>query len=156
MNAFDSTHGSHAAALKRKSFTVAEANRALVLVKRIVADIIRDYGRLVELQEMIETAQAGGRYHGASQAQQAMVEVAQKLRCCAEEIEDMGVQLQDWSLGIVDFPCIADDREICLCWQYGEPRVEYWHELDAGFAGRQPIEALPIAPDMAELFEPTP
>jgi len=121
---------------------VAQANRALVLVKRIVAEVIREYGRLVELQEMIETAHAGGGYQQAAKTQEAMVEVAQKLRDCAEEIEAVGVELRDWSLGIVDFPCIADEREICLSWQHREPGILYWQEPEAGLAGRQPIETL--------------
>jgi len=49
------------------------------------------------------------------------------------------IQLQDLERGLVDFPAIVGGKEVFLCWQEGEPEVEYWHDLDAGFAGREPL-----------------
>ncbi|MDE0506470.1 MAG: DUF2203 domain-containing protein [Candidatus Poribacteria bacterium] len=41
--------------------------------------------------------------------------------------------------GLVDFPHLRDGREVYLCWQFGEDEIRYWHDVDAGFAGRQPL-----------------
>ena len=127
----------------RRCFTPHEANCALVLVKRIVADITEDYARLEELQEIIDAAQLGDAGRGARQAQEDIVIVAERLQHCAEEIEEIGVELKDWSAGVVDFPCLAEGRVIWLCWRLGEPKVAHWHEVDAGFAERQPVSTMP-------------
>jgi hypothetical protein len=57
----------------------------------------------------------------------------------AEQLEAMDIVLRDAYRGLVDFPSIRDGEEIYLCWEAGEPRVAYWHEPDAGFAGRRPL-----------------
>lgn len=123
----------------RRHFTLAEANRALVLVKRIVSDVVNYYGQLVDLQETIDAAQGNGAYDRCEATQRQLVDVAHKLQAYAEELDDVGVELKDWSVGVVDFPCMIDGREAYLCWRHGEDQVEYWHELDEGSSGRQPI-----------------
>jgi len=56
------------------------------------------------------------------------------------ELNDEGVQLKDYTRGLIDFPSMRDSRVVLLCWQLGEPeRIEWWHEVEAGFAGRQPL-----------------
>ena len=49
------------------------------------------------------------------------------------------ITLRDIETGLVDFPALANGRQVCLCWRLGEERIGYWHELDAGFAGRRPL-----------------
>jgi len=61
------------------------------------------------------------------------------LFAAAEQLEAMDIVLRDADRGLVDFPSIRDGEEIYLCWQAGEPRVAWWHDPDAGFAGRQPL-----------------
>jgi hypothetical protein len=51
-----------------------------------------------------------------------------------------GVLVKDLTTGLVDFPCLKDEREIYLCWKYGEEAIRFWHEIEAGFAGRQTID----------------
>ena len=48
-------------------------------------------------------------------------------------------ELKDPRLGLVDFPMEYEGRVVLLCWHLGEPQVQFWHELDAGYAGRQPL-----------------
>lgn len=127
----------------RRFFSLQEADRALVLVRRVVADIVSRYGRLVDLQETIEAAQRGGAYDQVQAAQAELITVAEKIQACAEELDDVGVELRDWSVGVVDFPCRTGGREVCLCWRYGEDRVSHWHEADAGTDARKPIATLP-------------
>ena len=56
------------------------------------------------------------------------------------ELEALGVQLKDFDRGLVDFPSLRDGRVVLLCWQLGEgDELEWWHDMDAGFAGRTPL-----------------
>jgi hypothetical protein len=57
-----------------------------------------------------------------------------------EKVQGMGIELKDPELGLVDFRSIREGREVYLCWQLGEEHLSFWHEIDAGFAGRQPLE----------------
>jgi hypothetical protein len=57
-----------------------------------------------------------------------------------EAIAETGVQVKDLDIGLCDFLGVREGREVWLCWQYGEKVIRFWHDLDAGFAGRQPID----------------
>jgi len=132
----------------RRFFTVSQANRALVLVRKIVADITNGYGRISDLQEAMEAAREAGRYDRADQISRQSLDVMASLQACAQELDDVGTVLEDWVLGIVDFPCIAGGREVMLCWQAGDPEIAYWHEVDAGCSARRPISTLPVAEEV--------
>lgn len=56
------------------------------------------------------------------------------------EIDAIGVQIKDLETGLLDFPCLIDGETVLLCWKMGESRIEFWHTLDAGFRGRQPVD----------------
>jgi hypothetical protein len=56
-----------------------------------------------------------------------------------QELKDLGVELKDYFVGLVDFPSVMENREVYLCWRFDESDVAHWHEIDAGFSGRQPI-----------------
>ncbi|HTO97015.1 MAG TPA: DUF2203 domain-containing protein [Myxococcales bacterium] len=63
-----------------------------------------------------------------------------KLRSILREVAELGVEVKAAD-GLVDFRSKLHGRTVFLCWKYGEERVEYFHELDAGFAGRRPLPA---------------
>ncbi len=108
---------------------------------------------MLELQESLEAARNGQAQEQAAAARGELVRAAGKLRDCLHELEEVGVELKDWSLGVVDFPCIAGPREVYLCWQFGHERIESWHEIDEDPAVRRPIEELPLMDEStAELF----
>jgi hypothetical protein len=123
----------------KRHFSPVEANRALVLVRKIVADVVGQYGRMIDLQEEVETVQGSGAYDRSESIQRELVDAARRLQGYATELDDVGVELKDWSLGVVDFPCLIDGREAYLCWRHGEARVEYWHEMCQDPSNRQPI-----------------
>ena len=125
-----------------KYFTIAEADRALVLVTRIVTDIVREYHHLLDLQEGVDLAEAARQFAQADAERAKLSAAAEKLRVFLEELDEVGVSLRDWSVGIVDFPSIIDGKEVQLCWQVGEPKVNYWHEPHGGTRGRQPLSTL--------------
>ena len=128
----------------RRYFTLDEANRSLVFVGRVVADVLFEYSRMLDLQETIEAAHAGRAHGRAEAARREILECVTRLHECLQELACVGAELRDWDLGIVDFACIANGREIRLCWQCGEPEISYWHEMDVRCAGRQGIETLPL------------
>ena len=137
-------------------FSVAQADRSLVLVKRIVADVITLHRRLLELQAAYDAAEARDRPDELEAAKDQLFETGRRLRACLIELEEVGAELKDWSLGIVDFPCIAGGGEVRLCWRWGERAVEHWHDVGDGFAGRRPIDSLPKSPTHIATSQPRP
>jgi hypothetical protein len=63
-----------------------------------------------------------------------------KVRESIAEIDAIGVQVKDLESGLLDFPCRVEDEVVLLCWQIGEPAIEHWHTMEAGFKGRQPVD----------------
>ena len=124
-----------------KLFTVDEANALLPSVRGIVRRIRRAYRRVSAGQEQAKQAAegaagGGGGMVGGSDYVEALTELA----AAAGELEALGVQLKDFERGLIDFPAMRDGRVILLCWQLGEgDELEWWHDLEAGFAGRQPL-----------------
>ena len=132
----------------KKFFSVDEANKALPLVKMIVGDIVSQWKAVRELRSRLSAVRqpdrrrrAGDVYEEEVAHSEAELEAEEtKLRGYIEELEKLGVELKGDDL--CDFPCLKDGREVCLCWRLGEPEVLHWHEVNAGFAGRQPLTAL--------------
>ena len=63
-----------------------------------------------------------------------------RVRESIAEIDAIGVQVKDLDSGLLDFPCRVDDQVVLLCWCMGEPAIEHWHTVEAGFQGRQPVD----------------
>jgi len=125
----------------RKRFSLAEANRAITLVQRIVADIVRDYAQLRDLHASCRLHDAAGDSEHAEEARGRYVRATDRLSALREELEEIGCELKDYAIGLVDFPATLHGRDVLLCWKLGEEKISYWHELDAGAAGRQPVGA---------------
>jgi hypothetical protein len=75
----------------------------------------------------LEACQSRGSREQLEQAQKDAMHRVERLQACADELDQMGVELKDWSAGLVDFPAIVEGREVRLCWQHGEDRVRFWH-----------------------------
>ncbi len=130
--------------MTHKFFTLAEANRTLPLVKRVVSDIMSVYPQWKDLVAQYELIAAKARPEwGESQEQVALKgridAAAGKINEFLGEIEQIGCEFKGFDQGLVDFHGRLDEREILWCWQFGEDRITHWHELEAGFAGRQPL-----------------
>ena len=136
---------------ERKYFTVSQARRSLVLLQRIVGEVIKEYGHLLELEELIEVAGRGGGDARLEKFRRRLVVSVDNLQGCLEELELVGVELKDFTRGIVDFPARHEGREIRLCWMFGERDIRYWHEIDAGFAGRRPVAELLLQEEAIEI-----
>jgi len=135
----------------KKYFTVAEANAMLPLVRAIVDDIVNLYNEVHERRDRLaKVRQLPGRRRESEdednpydeEVQQIEDEIekdVQRLNEFGDELRRLGVELKDPVTGLVDFLAQMDGREVYLCWKLGEGDIAYWHELDAGFVGRQSL-----------------
>jgi hypothetical protein len=126
-------------------FTLAEAERTLPLVRRVVADLIAEYPRWRAAVSRFELLTGGARADWGETgelvaARDAVTTAATRINDYLRELEAIGCVFKGFDAGLVDFYSLRDDRPVFLCWRMGEPRITHWHELDAGFGGRQPID----------------
>jgi hypothetical protein len=121
-------------------FTVDEANALLPTIRPMVAALLEARQRIVdaqpELWPVLEKAVGNG---GSAKATAVLAdfEIVDKN---VKAIMALGLELKDVNSGLVDFLAQRDGREVYLCWRYNEPTVAHWHDLEAGFAGRRPLE----------------
>ena len=108
------------------------------LVKRIVADIVRMHGEISQCQTKLEIAKPSEH----ATIQQRLSNGLEHLQDYVDELTEVGCELKDFRLGLIDFTGRHDGRDVCLCWKLGEDRIFFWHDLKAGYAGRQPIATL--------------
>jgi len=132
----------------KKYFTVTEANAALPLLRVILRDITALAVELRERHERLSRLRPAK--HGAiseaydeelRQVEAEFERDQERMHEYEDELKKLGVELKDYYTGLIDFPCRMDERDVLLCWKLGEPEVAHWHELDAGFAGRQKLMA---------------
>ena len=128
--------------MNKRFFTVREANELLPFLSSRVRDL-----RLVhqELQARVGEAPSSQEItlRGGTFVPPRYLSLLSSLQSLVEDICYRGCHLKDLDSGLVDFPTIWEGREVYLCWKLGEPSVSYWHELEAGFAGRQSLEIEP-------------
>ena len=115
-----------------KYFNPAEARRTLPLVKKIVQDILDTTKEMRLLADEI-----GNNAEGDDRIKKMASDVDKFMN----ELEEIGCYFKDWnfSIGLVDFPGLIDSKEVFFCWKSDEEDIEFYHELDEGFAGRKPI-----------------
>jgi len=129
-------------------FTIEEANRTLPLVGRIVDDLVRDHTRWEDKVREFELATVGSSPDRPDAIAELLQIEAQRLARDIEgyiaELNALGVICKGMDTGLVDFRGQIDGRDVFYCWKLGEPSVLYWHEMDAGFGGRQPLHPLAV------------
>ena len=134
----------------KRFFSLEEANRALPLVRMIVADIVQKWENVNQLEQRLKRVShrtpeqnSGDLYdEEVVRSQTELEQERSALHAYLEELSKLGVELKGFD-GLCDFPSLRDGREVYLCWRLGEATVAHWHEIDAGFAGRRPIEDEP-------------
>jgi hypothetical protein len=124
-------------------FTVEQANRTLPLVRKIVEDIVRQHKlwreKILELDLVASSARAGEPRERAEELERDAQTLAREIDGFQRELEQLGILLKDRRQGLVDFPGEMNGRPVFYCWRYDEPEVQFWHDVDAGYAGRQPL-----------------
>ena len=131
---------------QRRFFTPAEANATLPLVRAIVSDLVGLSRDLTERRQRLDLLMGGkgsqprDPYHEELvQIQKDMDKDILRLKEYVQELRALGVEPKSGTEGLVDFPAMLAGRKVYLCWKLGESRVQFWHDLEAGFVGRQPL-----------------
>lgn len=128
-------------------FTREEANALLPAVRTLAERLVAHRRALAEVQTareelVLRIAGNGGEIDPRKVAEldeRAATELAGVARC-VNGIHELGALVKDADTGLIDFPALRDGEEILLCWQLGEDEVAYWHGLEDGYAGRQPLD----------------
>ena len=121
-------------------FTLQQANQALKVIRPLMDEVQAIRRKILAKQPEAWPAIEKSAGNGGNRALSNMVEDFEKLDALIHQIQDNGAQIKDINTGLLDFSALKDGREVYLCWQYGEDDIQFWHEIEAGFAGRQPIE----------------
>ena len=123
----------------RKTFSLAESNRALPYISRVAVDVADVYGQVIELRSELENLDDGSLRNLTEREYETTMD---RLGTLVDELHNVGVELRDFELGRVDFPSAHDDRLIMFTWQIGETSVMRWHDTEADDDQTHPIEAL--------------
>ncbi len=123
----------------KKYFTLDEANA-------LVPELLRDVPKIQQLTHHlshdfpdVKKAWERAKFNGGSTQGVPYLQGALQLNSLVKDLESRGCILKGASAGLVDFLSLREGREVYLCWQLPEKEIRYWHDLDAGFAGRQPL-----------------
>lgn len=124
----------------RRIFSLKEANQALPLVMRITRDIVDSHREISDLYASFHRMSKSGKEEAAEAVREEIGELLRSVDGYIDELEKIGCLYKDPAKGLIDFPTRMGNRIVFLCWKLGEPEILYWHELQAGFKGRQPVD----------------
>ncbi len=128
-----------------KTFSVADANRMLPLVRAIVSDLVELAHDVTDRRHRLNYLMSGRDHEPTdlyqaelADAERGLLRDTQRLREYVEELRQLGVEAKGDD-GLVDFPAVIGGRRAYLCWKLGEPEVMFWHDLEGGFSARKPL-----------------
>jgi hypothetical protein len=125
--------------IHERHYTLAEASELLPRVAELVARMRSARDRLGD-REAREALSEAGPTNGGGNPGRTVSEAFVELRDSMAELQSLEVVVRDLDRGLLDFPSLRDGQEVYLCWQEGEDAIEFWHEPEAGFACRRPID----------------
>ena len=131
-------------------FTREEAERTLPLVRRIIHDVLLEFPAWRRAVSRYELLVASLRAEDeepveAAALHQEIAGRAARVDGYLAELDQIGCVFKGFEEGLVDYYSLREDRLVFLCWRYGEERITHWHEIDGGFAGRQPVDDLMLS-----------
>lgn len=130
----------------RRTFTIAQANAALPLVKAIIGDVMAWERKVRHLRFRLKFIHRGGNdiflmFAEEIQAlERDLLDAEQELDQHIQELLNLGIEPDAPAIGVVDFPCEQEGETVFLCWRYGESSVEFWHSLTGGFPNRERLK----------------
>ncbi len=132
-----------------KTFTLSEAQSLLPTAESLLNRALEAKQAAQQLEEELSAlmrrifAQGGMRVDvGDVQRRRTTLEaLIQRAKDSLQELDAIGVQVKDLEAGLLDFPCELEGETVLLCWKRGEPRIGFWHRMEDGFRGRQPIDS---------------
>ena len=121
-------------------FTLPEASEALETIRPMMEEIVTISQKIVANQPEIWPAIEKSAGNGGNPTLSKLVRDFERLDDLLHRVQSTGALIKDMASGLLDFPALRNGQEVYLCWKVGEAKIEFWHEIEAGFAGRQPIE----------------
>lgn len=126
--------------MEDRIFTLAEAQALLPTLRTLLSDVSEAWNHVRQLNPEVQKARDASAFDGFSKAGVEYVEAVSHLIFLIHQIKDMGVVLKDADKGLCDFPYMRQGRVVYLCWQLGEENIGFWHDIETGFAGREPLD----------------
>ena len=121
-------------------FTLQQANATLTEIRPLMDEIQAIRQEIITRQPDVWPVVERSAGNGGNLAASKLVKEFGRLEALVHQLLATGTLFKDINLGLLDFPALKDGREVYLCWKYGEDEIAYWHEVEAGYAGRQPID----------------
>jgi hypothetical protein len=131
-----------------RTFTLQEAQTLLPVLESLLKSAMQGKAILAAVDQEFQQVQSRVFLHGGSflnigyliKRKAEREKAVQRVKDALAEIEATGVQVKDLDIGLLDFPCVVEERVILLCWKLGEKAITHWHGTEEGFAGRKPID----------------
>ena len=120
-------------------FTLEQANQLLQTLRPLVDQLIATRDQIVTIRPELDSGVQKALGNGASKATGDLLKLFRKIERLINEVHSYGVLLKDVDQGLLDFPSELEGRVVFLCWKHGEASIGHWHDLDAGFRGREPL-----------------
>ncbi len=120
-------------------FTLEQANELLLTLRPLVDNLIATRDQIVTIRPELDSGVQKALGNGASKATGELLKLFRRIERLINKVHSHGVLVKDVDQGLLDFPAEKDGRVVFLCWKHGEPSIGHWHDLDAGFGGRQPL-----------------
>jgi len=123
-----------------KYYTPKEANEALDIVRPLMVEMMAIGGRIRAHQPEFWSVVQKSAGNGGNPALSKLLPDFDRLDILIHKMQDMGIEIKDLTIGLIDFVALRAGREVYLCWKFGEDSIQFWHEIEAGFQGRQLID----------------
>jgi len=124
-----------------KLFTLSEANRLLPHLEEHLAAVKRGKAILLRTKDEVKKASSKAQFGGGSYAGPHYLGALELISEHLQAIQELGVLVKDLDIGLCDFPHMMEGRVVYLCWKLGEAEIRWWHEVNSGYSGRQPLES---------------
>lgn len=125
--------------MPRRYFTVDEANALLPALTALLSELLAARQHILETRDAWEPIMKHASGNGGGAQGRTLFQDTETIHLTLEQVTEWGLLIKDVDTGLVDFPHLRGEREVFLCWRLGEPAIGYWHDVDSGFAGRQPL-----------------
>jgi hypothetical protein len=120
----------------RKHYTLEQARSLLPQVRHWLGRLLELHHNLKKSDQRLEALRTSSQDLGGPVVN-AWVRTIMQIAQVLFEFHDREIQIKDLERGLVDFPAFIGGKEAFLCWEQGEEDIEFWHDLDAGYAGRE-------------------
>jgi hypothetical protein len=133
---------------KPKTFTLEQAQTLLPVLRSLLKKAMDGKQTIEQVDQDLQNLNhriflSGGLFVDVTAVARRRAErdkALQEIKDAMAEIDSIGVQVKDLDIGLLDFPCQVEGEIVLLCWKYGEEKIEFWHSVEEGFAGRKPID----------------